>query len=577
MIRTLTIRNIALIEEATIDFHHGLNVLSGETGAGKSIILYAVNLILGGRADKNMIRSGCERASVEAIFESVSDPSFNLLLTREAIENNGDAVVLSREFSLNGKNICRMNGSIVSAAVLKEASVYLINLHGQNEHQFLADETKQLFYLDQLDNRISTLKERVHKAYDLFIQNHRYYAKLVRMDDGRERRIDILKHELDEIKRTNYKPGEEKRIAEESKRMERASRIHENLFTSLQLIGNGEEKGDSLHNLQSAVKNLRHISAEDNRFAGIADQCESVCFTLEDILYQLELLNHDYDYDPAALQRNENRLESILAILRKYGPEGDDVLKAVSEMENEYELLAGLDHTMEKTRHEHKTLLAQYRSAARELSDERKKASAAFEKKMIMELKDLGMEKTVFEVSFLEDKSGKPVMPSPEGDDRICFMICPNPGEPLKPISQIASGGELSRLMLALKTVESVQIGAPTMIFDEIDTGISGRAAQAVAEKLFSISRKQQVICISHLPQISSVADHQYLVYKDLNNQRTCTHITELAHDERVREIARMISGADGISEDALQYAAMMIDSSAKKKKNPSDEAGCTN
>ena len=566
MIRTLTIRNIALIEEATIDFHHGLNVLSGETGAGKSIILYAVNLILGGRADKNMIRSGCERASVEAIFESVSDPSFNLLLTREAIENNGDAVVLSREFSLNGKNICRMNGSIVSAAVLKEAGVYLINLHGQNEHQFLADETKQLFYLDQLDNRISTLKERVHKAYDLFIQNHRYYAKLVRMDDGRERRIDILKHELDEIKRTNYKPGEEKRIAEESKRMERASRIHENLFTSLQLIGNGEEKGDSLHNLQSAVKNLRHISAEDNRFAAIADQCESVCFTLEDILYQLELLNHDYDYDPAALQQNENRLESILAILRKYGPEGDDVLKAVSEMENEYELLAGLDHTMEKTRHEHKTLLAQYRSAARELSDERKKASAAFEKKMIMELKDLGMEKTVFEVSFLEDKSGKPVMPSPEGDDRICFMICPNPGEPLKPISQIASGGELSRLMLALKTVESVQIGAPTMIFDEIDTGISGRAAQAVAEKLFSISRKQQVICISHLPQISSVADHQYLVYKDLNNQRTCTHITELAHDERVREIARMISGADGISEDALQYAAMMIDSSAKKK-----------
>lgn len=577
MIRTLTIRNIALIEEATIDFHHGLNVLSGETGAGKSIILYAVNLILGGRADKNMIRSGCERASVEAIFESVSDPSFNLLLTREAIENNGDAVVLSREFSLNGKNICRMNGSIVSAAVLKEAGVYLINLHGQNEHQFLADETKQLLYLDQLDNRINTLKERVHKAYDLFIQNHRYYAKLVRMDDGRERRIDILKHELDEIKRTNYKPGEEKRIAEESKRMERASRIHENLFTSLQLIGNGEEKGDSLHNLQSAVKNLRHISAEDNRFAGIADQCESVCFTLEDILYQLELLNHDYDYDPAALQRNENRLESILAILRKYGPEGDDVLKAVSEMEHEYELLAGLDQTMEKTRHEHKTLLAQYRSAARELSDERKKASAAFEKKMIMELKDLGMEKTVFEVSFLEDKSGKPVMPSPEGDDRICFMICPNPGEPLKPISQIASGGELSRLMLALKTVESVQIGAPTMIFDEIDTGISGRAAQAVAEKLFSISRKQQVICISHLPQISSVADHQYLVYKDLNNQRTCTHITELAHDERVREIARMISGADGISEDALQYAAMMIDSSAKKKKNPSDKAGCTN
>lgn len=564
MIRTLTIHNVALIESASISLHSGMVVLSGETGAGKSIIIDAVNLILGGRADRDLIRSGCEKASVEAVFESVSDSDLNTLLDREAIDRNGDSVTLFREISQNGRNVCRINGVMVSVSVLKEAAAFVVNLHGQSEHQFLSNEEKQLAYLDIMGgNELFIHKNNVRESYERFIRNHRYYAKLVKMNEGKEQRTDYLKHELDILRMTDIQPGEEQCLTEETKLLNKSARIHEKLYRAYQLLGNGEERGDSLHNLQTAVRDLRSLGGEDPQFDVLADQCENLYYSLEDVLFNIETLNQHYDFDPVKLEKTENRLESVRKLFKKYGPTEDDVRRNMSAMEDEYRTLTGLDDQIEKIRKEHKDLLAQYRSDAKKLTEIRKKTADAFCLKMMHELQDLGMKQTVFEVSFDTENDGKPLMPTPDGDDRISFMISPNPGEPLKPISRIASGGELSRLMLALKTIESDSNSSVTMIFDEIDTGISGQIAQAVAEKMLRISIRQQVICISHLPQIAASADHHYLVFKDVKEQRTYTEVYELEKEQRINEVARMISGADGVSNEAKQYAAQLLSASS--------------
>ena len=567
MIRKLTIHNIALIESASIDFHDGMIVLSGETGAGKSIIIDAVNLILGGRTDKNLIRAGCDKASVEALFDDISDNTVKSYLDKEGIDFNEGQIVLYRDFSANGRNNCRINGVMVSVSLLKETAAFLINLHGQSEHQFLADENKQLLYLDQLGGESHRkLIEQVRIAYEKFIKNHRYYAKLVKMNETREFRCDQLEHELDELRKTSIQPGEELRLTDETIRLNKASRIHEKLFRTCQSLGNGDENGDSLHNLQSAVRDLRSLGSEDHEFDEIADQCENLYYSLEDLLFRLDSLKQKYDFDPNMLEKAENRLESVRRLMHKYGPTEADVQRNTEALEAEYRTLSELEDLLEKTRKEHKSLLAEYRSAAKELTNARKKIAACFQVKMMNELNDLGMGQTVFEVLFNEESGGRPIMPSPEGDDRIVFMISPNPGEPLKPISKIASGGELSRLMLAIKTIESHNSEKKTMIFDEIDTGISGRIAQAVAEKMMQISRRQQVICISHLPQIASSSDHHFLVYKAVKGDRTFTEISELGYKEHILEIARMISGAQGISEDAKAYAEQLVMSSDKIK-----------
>ena len=567
MIRTLTIHNIALIEHITVDFHKGMTVLSGETGAGKSIIVDAVALILGGRADRELIRTGCDRASVEAEFEAETADALNDVLEREQIEWDGRSLVVYRDISQTGRNVCRINGIMVSAAVLKEVTAYLLNLHGQSEYQFLADEEKHLEYLDLMGDEDHRIKmEQVREAYQNFIVNHRTYAKLFKMNEGRERRIDILRHELDELHRAGIKPGEEEKLTEESRRLHKASRIREKLDNIYAMIGNGDEGRDALHQIQTASRELRSLGNEDPEFEKMAERCESLFYDLEEIVYGMNGLNSRYDFDAAALERTENRLESVRKVTKKYGPAEEDVLRNQDEMEDEYHMLMDLDNRLQKTGSEHKRLLAVYRNKAKELTESRWKIADLFQQKMMNELKDLGMEHTIFEVSFADKNGDKPIMPSPGGDDKVCFMISPNPGEPLKPLSRIASGGELSRLMLALKTIEAGRGGIQTMIFDEIDTGISGRMAQAVAEKMIRISQRQQVVCISHLPQIAAAADHQILVHKGIRNGRTLTEADELNRQERIKEIARMISGAEGITEEARQYAGGMIEASERRK-----------
>lgn len=567
MIQTLTIHNIALIEHVSVEFHKGFQVLSGETGAGKSIILDAVILILGGRADKDLIRVGTEKASVEATFEASACAELKKILEKEEIDWNNGNIVVYREISRAGKNICRINGVMVPVSLLKDVSVWLINLHGQSEHQLLADEASHLQYLDRMgDEKHREILDSTAEAFRNFITNHRMYAKLVKMNNGKEYRMDVLKHELEELRRLNLQSGEEERLSEESRRLQKAARIHDRIQHASDLISNSEEKMDAMHNLQSAVHELRNLNGEDPEFGKIGDRCESIYFELEDVLYHLNSLIQHYDYDPGALENAENRLESIRKLTKKYGPSVDDVLGKQQEMEEEYSNLQSLDENLAKMGREHKALLAEYRSCARMLTQSRKNIAGIFQARMMKELKDLGMQNTRIEVHFEEPEDGKPKMPSSSGDDHIVFMISANPGEPLKPMAKVASGGELSRLMLAVKTIESWQDGSPTMIFDEIDTGISGRIAQAVADKMTAISGRQQVICISHLPQVAAAADQQFLVHKETREGRTVTEVHEMTEKERIDEIAKMISGAQGISENARDYAAQMIEASVKSR-----------
>ena len=569
MLQSLFIRNIALIDQLSITFHEGLQVLTGETGAGKSIVMDAVNLILGGRADRTLIRTGCERASVEAVFDISENQTIASVLEREGIEFDGRTVPVFREISTNGRNICRVCGTIMPISFLKELSPLLMNLHGQSEHQFLTDNETHLRYLDHLGNpEHAVLLMKVREAYHEFLSNHRTYASLVKQSKDKEAKIDRISRDLEELQKAALKPGEEENLKQEMKRLEKAGRINQGLKGAYGFLMNGEGGNGALPLIRETINQLKSVSGQDEQAEELRSRCENIYYETEDIAYQLNSMIGKNDFDSSRMEQIENRLELIARIEKRFGVFSvNDVLKKGEELTEEYDLLIGMDEKIKQMGGEHKRLLAAYRRAARELTESRKKLAQWFSECMMKELRDLGMEKTVFAVHFEDNESGKPKMPTEEGDDQVRFMISTNPGEPLMPLDKIASGGELSRLMLAIKTLEAGHTGVDCMVFDEIDTGISGKAAQTVAEKLISISRYHQVICVSHLPQLAAAGDYQYLVSKHVADNRTNTTVTELNRDGRIGDIGRMISGAEGISEEAKHYAEQMLNASLNRKR----------
>ena len=564
MLQSITIRQVALIDECTIGFHDGLQVLTGETGAGKSIVVDSVNLILGGRADRDMIRSGCDKATVEAVFDVPDNPKVRDFMQKEEIEYDGRTVVIYREIAQNGRNICRVCGVMLPTAKLKALASFLMDLHGQSEHQFLADPEMHLVFLDQTGNREhNKLLCRISEAYENFIINHRAYAKLVKEGEHREDRMASLEKDLELLRKANLQAGESEKLQEEKQRLRAAEKAISGLRSVDEcLTGENADGSTSLSRIKTAAAMLKDLAGQGERnseIGGISERCNTLYFELEEIAYEVSGIIDRTNADPARLEKIENRLDLIRRLERKYGMDAGEISRMLEKLENEYEELSGLEDRINEMAREHKQLLARYREAAKELTSTRKKLAKQLEEKMTRELKDLGMENTRFEVMFKPNESGRPTMPTPIGDDRIEFMISPNPGEPLKPLAKIASGGELSRLMLAIKTLEAAHTGVESMVFDEIDTGISGRMAQVVAEKIIAISGNHQVICVTHLPQIAAAADYQYLVRKAVTGERTNTFVAELDEEGRKEEVARMISGADGITDDTLQYASGML------------------
>ena len=566
MLEYLTIRQVALIGETTIRFHGGMQVLTGETGAGKSIVVDSVNLILGGRADRELIRSGSEKASVEAVFITRGNQDVQAFMERERIDYDGETVTVYREISAGGKNTCRVCGVMIPVSLLKDLAVFLMDLHGQNEHQFLTDPDQHLAFLDQMGNdRHLVLLEKVRQDYEKFIDNHRAYAKLVKQNENRESRMRSLEHDLEELRKADIRPGEASALIEKRKALEKAEKESQTLRDINEKLSGGEGMS-GISGIKRASDLLKALAEKDETIRSLSERCEAAYYEIEEIAYQIGLMTQRTDIEPGALEKTDNRLDLIHRMERKFTADADELQDVLEKTETEYRQLADLADRIEVMSSDHKRLLGAYRQSARELSESRQELALVFEEKMMKELSDLGMGNTRFKVEFRKNETGRPLMPTDTGDDRIEFLISPNPGEPLKPLAKIASGGELSRIMLAIKSLESGRTGVEAMVFDEIDTGISGRMAQVVAEKMITISRNRQVICVTHLPQIAAAADYHYLVSKSVAEGRTVTRVTELDRDGRTCEISRMISGADGITDETKTYASSLLQAAEEMK-----------
>lgn len=560
MILSMRMRNIALIEELSLEFGEGLHVMTGETGAGKSIVVDAVNLVLGGRAARELIRTGTDKAWVEAVFDASGNEEVAKWAQAQELDDFDGTVTLYREITRSGRNLCRVCGVVMPLSALKDIAVLLMDVHGQHEAQFLMNSQYHLLFLDAAGgDDYQALLSRVDAAYQAFITNHRQYARLVKENEKKQYRMESLKKSLEELEKARLKLGEEETLAAEKERFRHSEKIATAVAAAHRAISANDDSETVLSRVKEAADALRSLAAFGENYVSLAQRCDSAYYELEEIGYELTDLTEKGEFDPVRAEKVEARLDLIRRMERKYGETVAEVLSQQQKMQEEYDNYVSLDEQVAKTGAEHKRLLAQYRQLARQLTEARHGLANEFEKNMMAQLKDLGMGNTIFQVSFAIRPEGKIFMPQSVGDDVIEFMISPNPGEPLKPLSKIASGGELSRLMLAIKSLEAEKGGVGTMVFDEIDTGISGRMAQVVAEKMALIARKRQVICVTHLPQIAAMAAHQFLVEKRVEGERTNTSVRLLSPKERINEVARMLGGADGSEGSAMSHAAHML------------------
>ena len=565
MLQTLTIRNIALIEALTIDFGPGLHTLTGETGAGKSIIVDAVNLVLGGRSDRGLIRTGTEKASVEAVFSEDTTGGIASWLREKEIDPEDGPLILYREITVTGRSICRVCGVAVPLSTLKELAEQLMDIHGQHENRFLMDSRYHLQLLDGTGGAAHQARlQQTTESADAFLRCHRRYAALVRENQQRQARREELEKAVAELEKAHLKPGEEETLREERERSRHAGHIAEGLRKAYTGIAGGDPD-PALALLRPAADALDGIASYGETYRSLAQRVRSAYYELEECGHEINDLLNTAAFDPARAERVENRLALIARLERRYGTDIPAVLAAGKQMQTELDALAEADVESGRLEKEDRALLADYRQKAKALTEARMQLASRFEIGMTEQLKDLGMESTVFKVDFAP-RPAKPSLPRVTGDDDVSFLISPNPGEPLKPLSKIASGGELSRLMLALKNMEAVRGGVDCMVFDEIDTGISGRVAQAVAEKMASISRQRQVLCVTHLPQLAAMADTQLLVEKTVSDGRTGTHVRCLTETERIDEVARMLGGASGSDESAHDHAAHMLEAARELK-----------
>ena len=538
MILSMRMRNIALIEELSLEFGEGLHVMTGETGAGKSIVVDAVNLVLGGRAARELIRTGTDKAWVEAVFDASGNEEVAKWAQAQELDDFDGTVTLYREITRSGRNLCRVCGVVMPLSALKDIAVLLMDVHGQHEAQFLMNSQYHLLFLDAAGgDDYQALLSRVDAAYQAFITNHRQYARLVKENEKKQYRMESLKKSLEELEKARLKLGEEETLAAEKERFRHSEKIATAVAAAHRAISANDDSETVLSRVKEAADALRSLAAFGENYVSLAQRCDSAYYELEEIGYELADLTEKGEFDPVRAEKVETRLDLIRRMERKYGETVAEVLSQQQKMQEEYDNYVSLDEQVVKTGAEHKRLLAQYRQLARQLTEARHGLANEFEKNMMAQLKDLGMGNTIFQVSFAIRPEGKIFMPQ----------------------SKIASGGELSRLMLAIKSLEAEKGGVGTMVFDEIDTGISGRMAQVVAEKMALIARKRQVICVTHLPQIAAMAAHQFLVEKRVEGERTNTSVRLLSPKERISEVARMLGGADGSEGSAMSHAAHML------------------
>lgn len=557
MLQSLHVKNLALIEETEVEFTEGLNILSGETGAGKSIIIGSINLALGEKVQKEMLRENADYALVELIFH-VTDERQKALLAEQEVFLEDDQVILSRKI-VKGRGVARVNSESVPISRVKEIASILIDIHGQHEHQSLLSKKKHLDILD------AYAKDGLEKRKDQLREVYKEYRKLTEEleqadvdEEERLREISFLEYEIKEIEEAQLKEGEDEALEADYRKYSNGKRIMEALGTAYHNTGGEMENASEL--IGRALRELSGISSFDERIQGLEGQLLEVDNLLNDFNREIADYIAGTEFDDETFYEIEKRLDLLNHLKAKYGNTIAEVLEALSQKEARLAKLQDYDAYLAQLREKIEKSKQTVEKVCKQVSDIRKKAAKKLTKAVTEALKDLNFLDVRFEMQFERTKDY-----TANGFDDAEFMISTNPGEPLKPLGRVASGGELSRIMLAIKTVLADQDAVETLIFDEIDSGISGRTAQMVSEKMNVLGRNHQIICITHLPQIAAMADSHYLIQKSVENKATVSHIRRLKEEESVEELARMLGGVE-ITDTVLKSAKEMKELAATKK-----------
>lgn len=549
MLTSLYIENIAVIEKSNIDLYDGLNILTGETGAGKSIVIDAINAILGQRTSKEIIRTGSDSASVFATFSDINETAVNKLSENGYSLDDGE-LVISRSLTINGKNNCRINGKPCNVSFLRELGLNLINIHGQHESYELFSSDTHINYIDNLADN-SNLKEEYNSAFSNYKILKKQLKDFESNDEKREQRIDILTYQVNELDEADVQIGEKEALEEERRVLMSFEKISEALHQS-KLYLEGSSNNGAIDTVDDAVTSMQKAAMLNPELESLSTRLSDLYYELQDVNNEISNVIDESEANPYRLEEIEERLDLLNKLSRKYGSTEEEILTFLENARAELETLLKYDDNHNELIEKCNKAKAKAQGLADELSETRRKTARNFEKKVKAEMMFLNMPNVELVVSQGTVELGD------NGQDDIELLISANPGEEPKPVSKIASGGELSRMMLAIKTVLAESDVIDTLIFDEVDTGVSGSAAQKVGLKLKEVSKSRQVICVTHQPQIAALADSHYLISKNVQDGRTFTNIKLLDYNERIRELARIIDGVN-ITDTALAHAERLI------------------
>ena len=547
MLSLLHIENIAVIECADISFDAGFNVLTGETGAGKSIVIDAICAILGERAYRDMIRTGTEKALVRGVFTDVPKLDW---FEQNGVEYDSE-VVVHREIFLDGKNICRVNGTIVSVSILRKLGIQLINIHGQHDSAALFDENNHLVLLDAYSVN-EDLRNTYTESYEQVSALRREIQRMSMDESEKARRMETLRYQIEEISKAELEDGEDEQLENRRKILQNAEKLSDGMHAAVSALYGDEDADGAASLLADAERELSRLSRYTDAFASLHEKVADLMYQVQDVAEEVRDARDDLNYSSDELERIESRLDVIHRLRRKYGASCQDILAYLENAKRELDEIEFADDTIERLKKKLSAAEKVAKQNAQRLSENRKNGAMRLSEQILSELAQLDMPRVQFSCEFTETEL------TPNGVDSVAFYMSANAGEALKPLNKVASGGELARIMLAMKNVLAEQDRVATLIFDEVDSGVSGRAAQKVAEKLKSVATNKQVLCVTHLPQLAALASTHLLIDKQERSGRTYTTVTPLDFEGRKKELSRIIGGAS-ITETTLKSAEEML------------------
>ena len=550
MLLEISIKNFAIIEEISLTFENGMTVLTGETGAGKSIIIDAMNLMLGARASLDVIRHGVNKAEIEGLFSVGENPALTQILEENGIDVT-EELIIRRDILQNGRSIGRINGQMVNLTTLRAVGQYLVDIHGPHDQEELMKPNMHIRMLDEFGNeQFADVKKHYQELFESYRQLRKRVVTKQKNEQEHKARIEMLEFQIAEIEAATLKSGEDQVLNQKRDKLLNHKNIADTLTNAYVMLD--DEEFSSLSNIRSAMNDLMTLEEFDADYKEMSANVSEAYYILEAVTKHLGDVIDDLDFDAGSLQQIEARLEVIYSITRKYGGSVDDVLEYYDNITKEYNLLTGNDESSDDMEKALKRLEKELIVAAEELSQERHALAKNLEAEIKQELADLYMEKADFQVQFTKGKFNR------DGNETVEFYISTNPGEGFKPLVKVASGGEISRLMLAIKSAFSRKEDKTSIVFDEVDTGVSGRVAQAIAQKIYKIGSNGQVLAISHLPQVIAIADYQFFIEKRSDENTTVSTVRLLTEEERVEEIAKMLAGSD-ITEMAREQARELL------------------